>query len=223
MVSGSADEYTRVAHLLGNVPWSDSKYSKEFTTNGRPHVSDMVALQFISNAHDINSGARGCGVVSPEKILISGQCQTCKYGGAPFAVHFAHSEMDKMHHLYSADAGSSQDASSASPTPKPMLKLKLNCSTMSDSYSHWNSWRAACLVEASKVLRDHCSRQAREILAAGGLPSVGGEVHHKEESCHEECGGEPGACSEFCGPGGACCSKCFVCHFSSVERERSRK
>jgi len=204
LVSGSADECTRVAHLLGDVPWED--HPQLFSDSDRPHVSDMVALKFIGDSHDISMAARGCGVVSPDKIFKKGECATCRYGGAPLAMHFSHSAMDKR--KFSSNH----------------WKVTLNCSTAKDSYPHWNHWRAACLADASALLRNLCGHtEAKKEVAAtatlgggevnefgGGGGGEANEVWRREgASCHEECGGESGACSEFCGPGGVCCRKGF--------------
>jgi hypothetical protein len=196
MVSGTADEFSRVALLMGSVPWRDPQHFTTFSNDGQPHVSDMVALQFIGAAKEISSGDRGCGVVNPAKIFMGGQCSTCKRGGAPYAIHFAHAVMDKLGSM--------------------ATRVKLNCSRERKAYPDWNHWRAACLVEASQVLREHCAAGAKEAALAAaqakhlGLPGEGREVWHREQPCHEQCDGEPGACAQHCGPGGACCRKGFL-------------
>jgi len=50
LVSASAAEYLRVTQLLGSIPWSH--HPKIFSNDGKPHVSDMLALQ-----HLLSSGA----------------------------------------------------------------------------------------------------------------------------------------------------------------------
>jgi len=185
MCSASGDEYTRVAHLFGNVPWKGA--SRIFSYEGRPHVSDMLALQYFGSINEISVGDRGCGVVNPSKIFATGQCITCKHGGPPFAIHFAHAVMDNLQLL--------------------TARVPLKCAQSKDSHVDWNHWRASCLVEASQALREHCGPQALESAQA---KVGGGEVWHKGQNCHAQCAGEPGACAEFCGPGGACCRRGFL-------------
>jgi hypothetical protein len=186
MVSGTADEYQRVARLLGNVPWRNSKYSKFFTNSGRPHVSDMVALQFIGAAREISVADRGCGVISPKLLFENKKCLTCKLGGPPKAIHFARSVMTGyLHPPHVTDA-------------KPHIVL--NCTAIGrDAYPDWNHWRAGCLEEAPQAIRDHCSGGKRhsskhalfqDVPTAEDLARHAGAVWNVNESCHTECGGE---------------------------------
>eukprot|EP00808_Paulinella_micropora_P020591 g32253.t1 len=47
LISGTAEEYLRVSHLLANLPWREHKGS-QFSYNGKDHVSDMLGFRFLS-------------------------------------------------------------------------------------------------------------------------------------------------------------------------------
>jgi len=90
-------------------------------------------------------------------------------------------------------------------------KVKLNCTSSRDAFPDWNHWRASCIIEASDILPKLCAPQAKQAELDVAQTKLGrGEVRNKGESCHTQCGGEPGACGEFCGPGGTCCRRAFL-------------
>eukprot|EP00457_Paulinella_chromatophora_P008157 gb/GEZN01008186.1/.p1 GENE.gb/GEZN01008186.1/~~gb/GEZN01008186.1/.p1 ORF type:complete len:312 (-),score=14.79 gb/GEZN01008186.1/:340-1275(-) len=47
LISGTAEEYLRVSHLLANLPWREHKKNR-FTVKGKDHVSDMHGLSFLA-------------------------------------------------------------------------------------------------------------------------------------------------------------------------------
>lgn len=65
LLHGDASEWGRVAELLSNVPWQSAP--RHFSHEGRPHVSDMHALDYFIKEGAVQSTA--CGVVAPEQLF----------------------------------------------------------------------------------------------------------------------------------------------------------
>ena len=67
LVSASADEYLRVTRLFGTVPWATRP--DIFLDNGKPHVSDMLALKYLSSVGDIQEYVHNCGVIEASLVF----------------------------------------------------------------------------------------------------------------------------------------------------------
>ena len=191
LVSASRAEFTRVAMLMGRTPWRNNS---DFMEQGKAHVSDMHALQYLYSQNAVLSGAHGCGAYGAEKIFVhnpnqhhNDPCATCKISnGGPIAVHFSHRSMQEM----------------SKSNVRLRRGLQLECLGDHAKNSNWNQQRAACLVEASRALLNVCSGVAAHHVKYTAVEKKGLE-------CHSECGGSAGMCAGVCGQGGACCRHGF--------------
>jgi hypothetical protein len=78
----------------------------------------------------------------------------------------------------------------------------------------------ACGLGALGCLDEHCCVVAAAPTAMSPSEEEG-QVKHVGESCHHECDGQSGPCSEFCGSAGSCCRLGFQEEDAKEENKRT--
>ncbi|KAJ8021041.1 hypothetical protein HOLleu_40796 [Holothuria leucospilota] len=99
LVSGSAKEFTRLAHMMGDIDWKS--HPEMFAYSGKQQVSDMLALELfakqgkiksfkaVSEAYEMLKPFMTCNVFFPDpKVLNNNQL--------PLAVHFSHESLHML-------------------------------------------------------------------------------------------------------------------------------